>query len=258
MPYSAQHVAGLRSTRATRNDRDAAPPRGETPGSYSVSAWARRIQLPGSIVTPLSALLFAGLTLAWIATASRTPGSRATGANVAAFYEVHRHSQRIGDVLGTLGIVCFLVFAGGLRSYLRQQRRTDAAGGVMLAAASVLAVGLALFTGIDYALADAPGRLGPGAAQALNLLNQDLFGPAVVGAAVFALASGVSILRSRLLPTWVGAAALLIGVIALTPAARIAFLALIGWAIITAAAIHFDTVHASHRTGPTGTPLAEK
>ena len=164
--------------------------------------------------------------------AGNTPGSKASGAQVIAFFEAHRSRERVSAVLLTLAFIVFLFFAGSLRTFLRRKRSIEGLSSVVLAAAAVLVAGQTAGSGVIFALSDAPTRLSPGAAQALNLLSNDMVLTSAAGFSAFGIASGVAILRGAPLPTWLGWLAILIGVVVLTPAEFVAVIALAVWIVI--------------------------
>jgi hypothetical protein len=160
-----------------------------------------------------------------------TPGSKATGAQVVAFFEAHRSRERAGAVLLTLAFVVFLFFAGSLRSYLRRTAALEGLGAVVLAAAAVLVAGQTAGSGLLFALSDSPTHLSSGAAQALNVLSNDMVLTNAAGFCVFGIASGVAILRGADLPNWLGWLAILIGIAVLTPAEFVGVLLLVIWIV---------------------------
>ena len=65
---------------------------------------------------PLTGVVYGVLTLVALGTASGAPSSNASGAKVIAFYEAHRTSARISDLLWMLAFAFLVLFAGTLRS----------------------------------------------------------------------------------------------------------------------------------------------
>ena len=63
----------------------------------------------------------------------------------------------------------------------------------------------------------------------LTVLNNELFPPLVGGAAIMLLAFGVVMVRTRVLPKWLGWLSILIAVLLLTPVGFFALLAMIIW-----------------------------
>ena len=72
----------------------------------------------------------------------------------------------------------------------------------------------------------------PTVIQTLNALGADMFFTVAVGTGAFLLGSGIATLKTGVLPRWLGWAAVVIGVIALTPAGFFGFLALGVWTLI--------------------------
>ena len=109
----------------------------------------------------------------------------------------------------------------------------EALGSLVVAGASLLALGLTVWASIDFALADVPNHLSTSAAQALNVLGNDFIFPVNVGGCVFALAVAIGILRGARLPKWLGWVALPIALVMVTPAFAIGLLAIIIWILVT-------------------------
>lgn len=183
--------------------------------------------------TSLTGVLFVVLViLGGPVAAGNTPGSKATGVHVIAFFEAHRSRERASAVLLTLAFIVFLFFAGSLRTFLRQAASVEGLSSVMLAAAAVLVAGQTVGSGLTLALSDAPTHLSPGAAQALNVLSNDMVLTSAAGFCAFGIAAGIAILRGAALPKWLGWTAILIGIVVLTPAEFAAVIALAVWIIV--------------------------
>ena len=70
--------------------------------------------------------------------------------------------------------------------------------------------------------------------QSVNYLAADDFFPVVIGLSIFAIATGAGILRSRVLPRWLGWVTIALGVLAAAgPLGGIAFLIAPVWAVVT-------------------------
>ena len=124
--------------------------------------------------------------------------------------------QQLSDSLWTLAFVFLVLFAGSLNSYLRRTLGVEGLGSLALAGAAMMAVGAAIYFGCDYVLAVGAGKVSPTAVQAVNLLAVKLFFPVIAGGLVFAIASGLAILRGPQLPKWLGWLALISGIATLT------------------------------------------
>lgn len=162
---------------------------------------------------PITGILFAALVVAGIFTVPNTPNSDASGARVITFYTAHRSSQKASSVALVFAAVFFIFFVGSLYGFLRRAPAAHTLATVGLGGAFLFALGFAIFAGVGFALADVPNRLTPGAAQALNVLDNDLFFPLAIGSVVFGIGIGLAIVRSGLLPVWLGWVVLVLGIL---------------------------------------------
>ena len=92
-------------------------------------------------------------------------------------------------------------------------RRGGVLSAVVLAGASVFVVGVALDSTIGFGLAESVEDIDPSGVQALQALWDNDGLPIVIGQIVFLIASGISIVRHRALPAWLGWAAIVIAVV---------------------------------------------
>jgi len=169
-------------------------------------SWAR--------YAPLAGILFVALLVASIIISGSTPETNDSTVKVVAEWKKNDSEQITGAILSALAIVPFLWFLGSLRSALRTAEggtgrlsATAFAGGVVLA-------GFALVdSSIQFAVADSVGDVPPLVTQSLSVLYSDFFFGFPVGVGVFALATGLVILRSRAFPAWLGWTIFILGII---------------------------------------------
>jgi hypothetical protein len=109
-------------------------------------------------------------------------------------------------------------------------------------------------SGLDYALADVPTHLDPAAAQALNVLTNDVGFTINVGGCVLGVTSGLAILRGARLPNWLGWVAIVIGIATATPATFIAFGVFIIWSVVVSVLLYVRTGR-PETAATTGSPL---
>jgi hypothetical protein len=149
------------------------------------------------------------------------PNVGAPVAEVLDFYDETSDRIVVGASLSLLGIAAFMLFAAAVRSVLieaggEEALATAAFGGALLA----LAAGLGAETiNMTAALRADDGELSGTLAQSLFEISQVLGSVgAGVGIGVFALASGISALRTgTVLPRWVGIVLVAVGIALLTP-----------------------------------------
>ena len=141
-------------------------------------------------------------------------------------YSDDKDAIMIGTLLIAWGLVAWLFFAGVLRRVLRAAEGDGhTLSLVAFGGAVILAVGGAIDGTISFALAENADDIEPAGVQALAALWENDFLPFILGLGTFMLATGLSILRHGALPKWLGWAALVLGVVALTPIGFVAFLA---------------------------------
>jgi hypothetical protein len=181
-----------------------------------------------------------------------TPSSDASAAKVLSYFQTHKHKTMAGAYLIALSLFFGLFFFGALRGFLRRDPRTERLAAISYGGAILFAVSGGLAAGSYAALADVPHRLGPQAAQALNVLNNDLAWFALLaGLGTLLVATGLAIVRSRLLPRWLGWLSIVAGIVALTP---IGWIALFALAVIVLILAGFVCVRDTAPVDDTATP----
>jgi hypothetical protein len=182
-------------------------------------------------LVPLAGVAFAVVFAIGLLTSGDPPDTDASGAEVISHYE-DTGEIFVGILALLICAVLFMFFAGALRSRLRTAGPEWLAS-VAFGGAVVFTVGHGIFAMSQIALLDASDLEQPEVAQALNIIDNDNFFPAVIGLAVILLATGWHVLASRALPIWLGWVSLALGVLALAgPAGFIAFLLFPVWVAV--------------------------
>jgi hypothetical protein len=187
--------------------------------------WSDRAPLTGIVAVVLVILAFV--------IGGETPDFDATGKEVLNFYADNEGSQFAASILLAYGALFLIFFAGALRSVLRRSEPgTGGLSAVSFGGGVLMALGMLVFAGLGFTLADGHDKFEPATAQTLNALNGDFFLPLAVGTSALMLGAGIAILRGGALPRWLGWAAVVIGVLAVTPVGFFAFLASGLWIIV--------------------------
>jgi hypothetical protein len=189
-------------------------------------SWAR--------YAPLSGLLFVALLVASIVvTGFDSVDSNDSVAKVVAFWAKNDSEQIAGAILGALAAAPFLWFLGSLRSTFRQAEGGTGRLASIAFAGGIVLIGFALAdSAIQFAVAESVGDVPPVVTQTLSVLYNDFFFGFPVGIGIFLLASSLVILRTRVLPAWLGWVALLLGIISFTPIGFFSFLAVLAWVAV--------------------------
>jgi hypothetical protein len=184
-------------------------------------------------LAPLTGLVFSVLLVICFVISNDSPNTDDSTAKWVSYYSKHDGREIAVSLVAAIAILFFVWFAGTLRARLRAAEGSPgrlsntAFGGAILFAMSGL-----LFTGLDFTAADTSGDVPPQVTQTIGVLDNDLFIPLAVGGAALMLATGVLAIRTRALPRWLAWVAVVIGVVSVTPAGFIAFLAIILWIAI--------------------------
>jgi hypothetical protein len=167
------------------------------------------------------------------AVGGETPDLNSSGQEVIDYYTSNNGSQVAAAILLAYGALFLSLFAGVLSNALRRSDRDmGSLPGLVLGGGILMGLGFAIFAAISVTLADLGSDAEAGAAQALNALSNDFFFPLAIGTGIFMLASAVAVLRGGGLPRWLGWAALVIGIAAVSPAGFFAVLASGIWIVI--------------------------
>jgi hypothetical protein len=201
-------------------------------------------QVPGrwSKIAPLFGLLFVVFVVASIVVAN-VPASNASPVSILHYYRTHKNQVVISALLIPPAVVFGLIWFSYLRTWL-QRRDVDHRWGTITFAGGILfAVTGGSVGGVLISLGDAPDHLTLSSAQTLNFLQNDL--PSMLGSMAFgvmAVAAGVAILKSALLPTWLGWVSLVLGILGVLPVGDFFALPAIGiWTLIVVGVIWFRT-----------------
>jgi hypothetical protein len=191
--------------------------------------------MPDSLrrLAPLTGVVFAGLLVVTFLSPI-SAGIHKTGLEVIAHEKLHHSASMVGDFCGALGVAFFLFFVGSLRSFLRRHEGGEGPSAVAFGGAVLLGTGGAIFSSLDWALGDTRNTISPAAAQAINILSNDLFWPFQIGIAVFGIAIGIAIINTGALPKWLGWVAFVLGVVGFTPVGFFGFLVFLIWSVIVA------------------------
>ena len=144
-------------------------------------------------------------------------------------------SLQIAAALLALGSFFFLVFSSAIATALRTARAIDpgtAAAKVSFAGGIVFTVGLTIFAGLAFTAVEVAEDVEVGTLQTLNALEMNMFFPVAVGTAAFLLGTGLGVMKTGLLPRWLAWVAIVLGVLAITPAGFVAFLGLGIWTLV--------------------------
>jgi hypothetical protein len=184
-------------------------------------------------LVPLTGAAFFVVALLGFAIGGEPTSADKPAAAVVAFYVDNKDATQIGALLAVLAVLLLVFFA----AYLRKVLHEAAGEGEMLSLVAfaglvIVAVGFAIDATILFALAESAADIDPAAAQALQALYDNDFMPMILGVMAFLWATGLSVLRSGVLPAWLGWLMIALAVVGATP---VGFIAAIGAAFLVLA-----------------------
>jgi hypothetical protein len=176
-------------------------------------------------LAPLTGVVFFVLAIIGFLIGGEPPDASDEAQEIVDFYVDNDSSVMIGAAIVTVAATFLVFFFGYLRKVLRV---AEGEGGMLslvaFAGAVIFALGVAIDSTISFALADTADDIDPTSVQALAALWNNDFLPFSLGLQVMLIASGLSIVRHGALPKWLGWVAIVLGVVAVTPAGFIAFI----------------------------------
>ena len=188
-----------------------------------LSRWAPLASIPAAAL----------IVVAFFTGGSNSPNDNAPVAQVVKFYTAHGTGQKVSALAGALGLAFLVFFAVALAGRVRARGAGGWLGSGVVGGAVLLAVGFLSLLTFSFILGDDIKFLQPAAAQALNVLSNDFFLPAVAGVVVFGIVGGLAVALSRAPARWMGWVLFAFGVLgAVPPISWWAFLATFGWALV--------------------------
>ena len=164
-------------------------------------------------LAPLAGVLMVAGVFVTIAVGN-TPDSTASGTRVLAFYEHHHTAVYVACFFLAYAAAAAVLYFVSVASYLRRCG-SDVLATTTVVGGAICAGGMLLGAGALGASNDAPGRMSAETARTLNIIQSDLFAPALfAGLAIATLSMGVAMLRTNALPKALGIITVVVGVVA--------------------------------------------
>ncbi|MDX6199492.1 MAG: hypothetical protein QOJ79_2643 [Actinomycetota bacterium] len=157
--------------------------------------------------------LFLVLMVVVMALSGSTPGENWSGQRIITHYHGKVGVNLAAAFLVGPAVVALLLFVSAFR--LQLSREVGAPRKLVQYGAVVYGVALLMTAVVSLAEVSAADDKQAGAAQAMNYLNNAGWIPIVIGAGALLIGAGWSVLRSGILPSWLGWISLVVGVISL-------------------------------------------
>ncbi len=161
----------------------------------------------------LAGPLFLAMVVALMALEGGTVGVDATAEEVIDHYVDGETTRLVASFLAIPAAVTLLAAVSRIRAALGDRAR--AFGTLFQSGAVLYAGGLTAGAAVQLGLLDAADNGLEGPAQALNVLSEAMWLPFVAGIAALLLGGGFAVLRTGLLPRWLGWVGAVVGVVSM-------------------------------------------
>jgi len=171
-------------------------------------------------LVPLLGAVFVVLAIVGFIIMGEPPSTDDNTAQEITDWYIDNHDEAIaGALIIGLGAVGFIFFA----NYLRMIFRETSASATILVGAAIFVVGGAIDSTLLLATAEAADDIDPTAVQALQAFWDNDFLPVAIGMSVMLFSLAVAILKTAVVPRWLGWVTLVLAVLSITPVGFFAF-----------------------------------
>ncbi len=204
-------------------------------------------------LAPLAGVVFVLLSIVGFALGSDEPDANASAAKVMAFWTDNDGKEMFISAIFAVATAAVVVFGAALREALRaaeagfERLASIAFAGVVIAATGILTI-----VSITFTAADTVGDVSPQVTQTLSALNGDFFFPMAIGFSVMLIASGIVVLRTGLLPRWLGWISIVLGVCGFTPAGIVVFFGVQVWILVVSVLLYLRATKGTAEPAPAG------
>jgi hypothetical protein len=184
-------------------------------------------------LVPLSGIVTVAAIFASFAIVGDTPDTDAPINEVVSFYTKHDSDAQFSGALSALAALMFLIFSSTVAGVLRRAEGDPGGASALAYGGGILfATGGAIFAGVSFTIGDTVKDIDPASLQTLHVLSEDLFFPVAVGTVAFLLGAGIGVVKTGVLPKWLGWAAIVVALVGITPIGFVSFPALGLWTLV--------------------------
>ena len=190
-------------------------------------------------LAPLTGIVFVALLVISFIVGGESPDADESTEEVVAFWTEEDSAQIASAIIGAWAAVSLVWFGGSVAAAIRRAEieaarlASIAFGGFLL-----IALGVLSFSAFQFAAADTAGDVPAEVTQTLSVLFADFFFPLAGGTFLALLSVGIATLRYGVLPRWLGYVAIVIAIVALTPAGFFALLAAGAWVLAVSVVLY--------------------
>ena len=184
--------------------------------------------------TPLTGILFAIVLVISFVLMGEPPDADEPVQEIVDHYVDNKDEVAVGALLGGVGVILFLFFANHLRSLFRAAAPGSELPTMVLVGAIVLGSGVLFDATLSFAMTEAVEDVEPESIHTMQAIWDNDFVPMAAGMSILLLSSGICTVRYGVLPKALGWLAIVLGIVAFTPAGFVAFIGSLVWILIVA------------------------
>jgi hypothetical protein len=179
-------------------------------------------------------LFVTGFAVIIIGLEQSTPGETASVQKIQAYYGSHQGRTTAAALMAPAGALLLIMFASYVRSLVRERNDNAGVGPTVFVAGAVLwAAGIAIGSSVDLSLVGSAHHHLDASAQTLNQFSNTDWIPFIAGIAVTLVGAGMTVLRTRIVPVWLGWVALVFGIASVAgPAGFVGFFVAPLWILV--------------------------
>ena len=152
------------------------------------------------VLLALTGVAFIAILIISFVIGGEPPDVDEGAAEIVEHYTDDKDSIEVGAFLSAVAAVPFIFFANYLRTVFQGTR----AAATILVGGAIIAVAAGIDSTLTFAMAETAEDIEPASVQTLQALWENDFLPFMIGLTVFLTSVGVSILRTAVLPNWLG------------------------------------------------------
>ena len=169
-------------------------------------------------LAPLSGVGFFALLIAAVVVGGQPKDAKHPAREIVQWYVDNKDAVTVSIFIGMAGVVLLFFFGAHLRRVLRA---ADDEGEILSLLAfvgiAIVGLGFAIDATIQVAINSTADDISPSGVQTLQALYDNDFVPIALGVILFLLGTGLSVIRTGVLPRWLGWVMLVLVVTAFTP-----------------------------------------
>ena len=189
---------------------------------------------------PLTGVLFLVLAVVSFVLGGDPPDSEKAPPEVVEYWDDGK--QIASAIIATYAALALVWFAGSVRDAIaRVEPGASRLASISFGGAVICAAGLCVNNAIQFATAETAGEISPEGTQALSALFENFYFPMAAGMALFLVAAGIAAVRHGAFDKRLGWIAIVIGVLAVTPAGFAGFIGSLVWIGIAGVVLYRKT-----------------